>query len=87
MLTAGQTRWLSIKMCVGRFIEQYAALKLYFTGASIEDLTYTTNSIKKSLNNALAYLEFIAFNHGRFVSFNTLFQSGILFSTCRIVTI
>ena len=79
MLKAGQTRWLSMKMCVDRVIEQYEALKLYFTGAAIEDPTHTNDSIVKSLNNkfTLAYLEFMAFNLGRVVSFNTLFQSGI----------
>jgi hypothetical protein len=79
MLKTGQTRWLSMKMCVDRVIEQYEALKLYFTGAAIEDPTRTNDSIVKSLNNkfTLAYLEFMSFNLGRFVSFNTLFQSGI----------
>ena len=68
-----------MKMCVDRVIEQYEALKLYFTGAAIEDPMHTNDSIMKSLNNkfTLAYLEFMAFNLGRFVSFNTLFQSGI----------
>ena len=67
MLKAGQTRWLSMK-CVDRVIEQYEALKLYFTGAVIEDPTHTNDSIVKSLNNkfTLAYLEFMAFNLGRF---------------------
>ncbi|XP_028402033.1 uncharacterized protein LOC114524975 [Dendronephthya gigantea] len=79
LLKPGQTRWLSMKMCVDRIIEQYDALKLYFTGAAVEDPTHTNDSILKSLNNkfTLAYLEFMAFNLGRFTSFNTLFQSGI----------
>ena len=68
-----------MKMCVGRFIEQHEVLKLHFTGAAIEGLAHTSDSIMKSLNNTLAYLEFMAFmiNLRRFVSFNTLFQSGI----------
>lgn len=78
-LKPGQTRWLSMKLCVDRIIEQYEPLKLYFTGAAVEDPTHTNDTILKSLNNkfTLAYLEFMAFNLGRFVSFNTLFQSDI----------
>lgn len=78
-LKPGQTRWLSMKLCVDRIIEQYEPLKLYFTGAAIEDPTHTNDTILKSLNNkfTLAYLEFMAFNLGRFASFNTLFQSDI----------
>lgn len=51
-------------------------MKLYFTGAALEDPTHTNDNILKSLNNkfTLAYLQFMAFNPGRFVSFNTLFQ-------------
>jgi hypothetical protein len=68
-----------MKLCVDRIIEQYEPLKLYFTGAAVEDPTHTNDTILKSLNNkfTLAYLEFMAFNLGRFVSFNTLFQSDI----------
>ena len=78
-LKPGQTRWLSMKLCADRIIEQYESLKLYFTGAAVEDPTHTNDTILKSLNNkfTLAYLEFMAFNLGRFVSFNTLFQSDI----------
>lgn len=78
-LKAGQTRWLSMKMCVERIIEQYDVLKLFFHGTAIEDPTHTHDNILKSLNNkfTLAYLEFMAFNLGRLVSFNTLFQSEI----------
>lgn len=68
-----------MKMCVYRIIEQYDALKLFFTGAAIEDPTHTIDSIPKSLYNTftLAYLQVMAFNLGRFTSFNTLFQSEI----------
>ena len=78
-LKPGQTRWLSMKLCVHRIIEQYKPLKLYFTGAAVEDPTHTNDTILESLNNkfTLAYLQFMAFNLGRFVSFNTLFQSDI----------
>lgn len=79
MLRAGQTRWLSMKMCVDRMLEQYEALKLYFRGLALEDPTHTNDSITKSINNMFtrAYLEFMSFNLGRLTSFNTLFQSEI----------
>ncbi|KAJ8028913.1 40S ribosomal protein S15 [Holothuria leucospilota] len=79
MLRAGQTRWLSMKMCVDRLLEQYEALKLYFRGAALEDPSHTNDAIAKSLNNVFtqAYLEFMSYNLGRLTSFNTLFQSEI----------
>ena len=66
-----------MKLCVKRILEQYAALKLYFTNVVIEDPTHTNDSILSSLNNKFiqAYLEFMDFNLGRMVSFNVLFQS------------
>ena len=79
MLRAGHTRWLSMKMCVDRILEQYDALLLYFQNAVFEDPTLTNDSILRSLKNKFtkAYLEFMAFNLGRLVSFNLLFQSNI----------
>ena len=66
-----------MKQCVKRILEQYAALKLYFTNIVIEDPTHTNDSILASLNNKFieAYLEFMDYNLGRMVSFNVLFQS------------
>lgn len=68
ILTARQTRWLSMKMrSVDRIMEQYGALKLYFQGVALEDPTYTNDSIMRSLNNmfTLAYLEFMSVNLGK----------------------
>ncbi len=39
----GHTRRLSMKLCVKRILEQYAALKLYFTNVVVEDPTPHTN--------------------------------------------
>ena len=77
ILQASQTRWLSMKQCVDRIIEQYDVLTHYFTGVVFEDPTHTNDMILKSLKNkfTLAYLEFMSFNLGRLVSFNTLYQS------------
>jgi len=79
ILRPGQTRWLSMKTCVSRILEQYEALKLYFTAVVFEDPTHTHDAILKSLNNKFtkAYLEFLDFNLNRFVSFNLLFQSNV----------
>ena len=77
ILKSGQTRWLSMKGAVKRILEQYSALKLYLTSEVMEDPTHTNESILSSLNNkyTLAYLEFMDYSLGRFVSFNLLFQS------------
>ena len=66
-----------MKSCVKRILDQYEALKLYFTGIVVEDPTHNHDAILTSLNNKFmqVYLEFMDFNLGRFVSFNLLFQS------------
>ena len=66
-----------MKSCVKRILENYNALKLYFTSVAFEDPTHTNDAILASLNNTFveAYLEFMDYNLGRFVSFNLLFQS------------
>ena len=76
-LILGYTWWLSMKSCVKRILENYNALKLYFTSVAFEDPTHTNDAILASLNNKFieAYLEFMDYNLGRFVSFNLLFQS------------
>lgn len=79
ILGAGHTRWLAMKICVDRILEQYEALKAYFQGVAIEDPTHTNDSILTSLTNAftVAYLEFMSYNLGRLASFNKLFQSEV----------
>ena len=66
-----------MKSCVKRILDQYVALQLYFTDEVVNDPTHTNDAILSSLNNKFnrAYLEFMDFNLGRFVSFNLLFQS------------
>ena len=66
-----------MKSCVRRILDQYAALKLYFTDVVLEDPTHTHDAILTSLKNKFmqVYLEFMDFNLGKFVSFNLLFQS------------
>ena len=76
-----------MKMCVDRVIEQYEALKLYFTGAAIEDPTHTNDSIMKSLNNkfTLAYHVSMSSWPSILVDLPLLilcFKVVFLFSTC-----
>ena len=76
LLSPGQTRWLSLGLCVNRILEQYDALKHYFVLVSTEDPTHTNDRIKASLFNKFtrAYLEFLAYQLERFNDFNKLFQ-------------
>ena len=72
-----------MKLCVKRILETYNALKLYFTTVTFEDPMHTNDAILASLNNKFteAYLEFMDFNLGRFVSLTLLFQSEM--PSCR----
>ena len=76
LLSPGQTRWLSLGLCVNRILEQYDALKQYFVLVSAEDPSHTNDRIKASLFNDFtrAYLEFLAYQLERFNDFNKLFQ-------------
>ena len=65
-----------MKSCVKRILDQYTALQLYFTDVVVNDTTHTNDAILSSLNNKFsqAYLEFMDFNLGRFVSFKPVFH-------------
>ena len=54
LLKAGQTRWLSLEICVNRLLEQYEALLSYFRSSS-ENLA-TVRRITQSLENPLSRL-------------------------------
>lgn len=58
MLSPSTTRWLGLKCCIDRVLEQYTPLKEYFMLANVEDPTKTTASIVVQLNNEFtkAYL-------------------------------
>ena len=79
LLGIGQTRWLSLESCVSRVLEQWDALRLYFTGVVAEkkDPYYTTDSILDGLSNKYlkAQLEFLSMQLHRLNEFNTLLQS------------
>ena len=54
LLKAGQTRWLSLEICVNRLLEQYDTLLSYFRSSS-ENLA-TVRRITQSLENPLSRL-------------------------------
>ncbi|XP_028408810.1 uncharacterized protein LOC114531390 [Dendronephthya gigantea] len=62
LLSPGQTRWLSLQLCVDRILEQYLALQHYFVLVANEDPTHSNDHILKALHNkfTLAYLEFLS---------------------------
>ncbi|CAG4994901.1 unnamed protein product [Parnassius apollo] len=77
LLSAANTRWLSLQACVDRILEQYDALKLFFTGAVFEDPSNTNDSILNSLNNPFnkALLHFMSYVFSITNDFNTFFQT------------
>jgi len=76
ILSPCTTRWLSLKACVDRILEQYPALKEYFRLLHFEDPSKTLEQIYDTLNNSftIVYLEFMSYILGILTSFNTLFQ-------------
>lgn len=77
ILYPGQTRWLSLLSVVNRLIQQFTALKLYFTTAVLEDKILNAQTILESLSNpfTLLYLQFLAFVLPFFVDLNIEMQS------------
>ncbi|XP_068232500.1 uncharacterized protein [Palaemon carinicauda] len=78
-LALGQTRWLSLKNCVKRLLEQWEALGSYFTDVAFTDPTDSNDAILESLNDkfTFAYLEFLSYNLSRLNNFNSQFQSEV----------
>lgn len=63
LLYPGQTRWLSLLSVVNRIIEQFPALKLYFTSAVLEDKIMNAQTVLDTMSNYfnLLYLQFLGF--------------------------
>lgn len=72
-----QTRWLSLHMVVARLLEQYEALKLYFTGAVLDDQLLACENILQKLNDPATrlYLQFLDFILPLFNNLNLKMQS------------
>ncbi|CAG9835526.1 unnamed protein product [Diabrotica balteata] len=72
------TRWLSLKQCVDRILEQFQPLKAYFTELVFEDPSLTTDEMISTMNNQFTqiYLEFMSYVLEIMTEFNTLFQTN-----------
>lgn len=77
ILRPAATRWLSLKACVDRTLEQYTALKEYFRLEMFENPINSTEQIFYSLNSNITkiYLEFMSYTLEILNDFNKLFQS------------
>ncbi|CAG9837716.1 unnamed protein product [Diabrotica balteata] len=77
ILSPAITRWLSIKECVDRVLEQYEPLRAYLTEYVFEDPSITTETMLETMSNLFTpvYLEFMSYSLGLMTDFNLLFQS------------
>ncbi|VEN52571.1 unnamed protein product [Callosobruchus maculatus] len=77
ILTPSNTRWLSIKQCVDRLLEQFNPLLAYLTELVFEDPSSTTEQMLLTMKNTFTkiYLEFMNYALGLMTSFNEIFQS------------
>ncbi|KAF2889212.1 hypothetical protein ILUMI_16961 [Ignelater luminosus] len=77
ILAPAETRWLSVKACVDRVLEQYISLKAYLAEAVFSDPSKTIEEMLMTTNNQLTvvYLEFMSHVLSLVTNFNTLFQS------------
>jgi hypothetical protein len=79
ILSPATTRWLSLKQCVDRILEQLPALIPYFSAEVYDDPSKTTEEILCVLKNDLMiiYLEFLSYTLSLLTDFNVLFQSEV----------
>ncbi|XP_074033717.1 uncharacterized protein isoform X2 [Leptinotarsa decemlineata] len=77
ILSPAVTRWLSLKACVDRVLEQYEPLKAYLRETVFEDPSITTENMLTTMDNEFTklYLEFMSYSLDLLTSFNLLFQS------------
>ncbi|KAK4307122.1 hypothetical protein Pmani_021081 [Petrolisthes manimaculis] len=87
ILKPSQTRWLSVAQCVGRILEQYPALVLFFTAEATDKSSLQAERILKALNFTYvkATLEFCDYVLGDLTGLNFIFQSNG-FQLHRLVT-
>lgn len=77
ILSPTSTRWLSLKQCVDRVLEQYTPLKEYLRCLVFEDPSKTTEEMLSTMNSPFTqlYLEFLSYVLQLFTGFNVMFQS------------
>lgn len=77
ILHPSQTRWLSLNEVVIRLIEQWNALKLYFTNSWLGDRTVASEQIFHDLNDPFIklYFLFLKWILPKFSDFNKYFQT------------
>ena len=75
MLLPGQMRWLSLKLCVDRILEQWIPLQLYSQELALEDPTHANDWAAQALANPLLriQLEFESYVLELFNDFNKIF--------------
>lgn len=76
IISPSNTRWLSLKACVDRVLEQFVPLHMYFREYILSDPSKTTDEMLNIMNNkfTIIYLEFMSYVLGLLVDFNILFQ-------------
>ncbi|CAG5029609.1 unnamed protein product [Parnassius apollo] len=84
ILHPSQTRWLSLVVVVDRLLEQWDALKLFFTDCWLNERLVSTELIFNSLNDPFMqlYYLFLSWILPKFTNFNKLFQSEKVVITC-----
>lgn len=82
-----QTRWLSVAQCVGRILEQWPALVLFFTAEASDKSSLQAERILHALKSTYvkATLEFCDYVLGDLTGLNVIFQSNG-FQLHRLVT-
>lgn len=77
ILTPAITRWLSLKPCVDRVLEQFDVLLAYFSETVFDNLSKTTESVLETMKNKFTtvYLEFMSYILDILNEFNNIFQS------------
>ncbi|XP_008180328.1 uncharacterized protein LOC100574388 [Acyrthosiphon pisum] len=77
MLHPSQTRWLSLTAVVNRILEQWEALKLYFTDTYLSQRLVSSEHIYNALNDPFMklYYQFLEWALPKFTRFNQYFQT------------
>ncbi|CAD6208170.1 GSCOCG00010424001-RA-CDS [Cotesia congregata] len=77
ILSPSTTRWLSLKCCVDRVLEQYTPVHVYLQGELTDKSPPMLLSMVKTMDNRFTYvtLQFLSYALELFTDFNRLFQS------------